>query len=345
MTVPENRGPARSARLTASESLDLLAKLFPFQHAVGVLDRSKSLSLTHRERTLGPITVLDLTFDADTWIRCGNERPYYQANVLAVGQMELLHRGFSVSSAPGLANVCLPEGELGVRRWRAGSRMIGLRVKRHILEDALSEALGRQLTTQIDFKPSMVTTKGPARTWMEIFSVLARELFRPDTALCQPLVASPFIDSLIHATLLATDHPHRQLLAAQAKFVAPQTIRCAVDIIEAEPHLPLTLSSLARRCHLSVRAMQQGFVRHLGLSPMTYLRQVRLQRAHHELLASDPSTETVASIANRWGFTNVGRFAKAHTARYGETPATTLRRSGRAIANRPLNASLTRVRS
>jgi AraC-like DNA-binding protein len=316
-----------------SDSLSRLATLFPFQEAVGVLDRRKSLSLTQRAGTLGPLTVLDLAFDVDTWIRCADERPYYYVTVLAAGQMELLHRGSSIASAPGLANVCLPEGELAVPRWAAGSRMIALRVNRNVLEDALSDALGRQLTAQIEFKPSLVTTRGLARTWMHMFTVLAQEIFRPDSALTQPLVASPFVHSLIYALLLAGDHPYREVLGSHAKFVAPQAIRPAVDIIEAEPQLPLTVTSLAGLCHISSRALQQGFVRHMGMSPMTYVRQVRLRRAHQELLDSDPSIETVASIARRWGYTNPGRFAAAHAARYGETPASTLRRSRRTIPN------------
>jgi AraC-like DNA-binding protein len=331
--VNEGRLPNSAQRIT-SDSLSRLATLFPFQQAVGVLDRHKALSLTHRAGTLGPLTVLDLAFDVDTWIRCADERPYYYVTVLAAGQMELLHRGSSIASAPGLANVCLPEGELTVPRWGAGSRMIALRVNRDVLEDALSEAVGRQLTTQIEFKPSLVTTNGPARAWMHMFTVLAQEIFRPESALIQPLVAAPFVHSLLQALLLATDHPYREVLGSRAKFVAPQSIRPAVDIIEAEPHLPLTVASLAGRCHISSRALQQGFVRHIGVSPMTYLRQVRLRRAHQELLASDPSIETVASIAKRWGYTNPGRFAAAHAARYGETPAATLRRSTRVIPDR-----------
>jgi AraC-like DNA-binding protein len=327
----EKRSPPDSVESRTIDSHDHVAMLFPFRQAVGVLDRHKLLSLTQRAATLGPLTVIDLGFDADTWIRCADERPYYQVNVLARGQMELLHRGSSIASRPGLANVCLPEGDLSVPRWSAGSRMIVLRVNRNVLEDALSEAVGRQLTTQIDFNPSIVTTNGPARTWMHMFSVLAREIFRPDNALIQPLVASSFVHSLIHALLLATDHPYREVLDTEAKFVAPQAIRPAVDIIEAEPHLPLTVASLARRCHISSRALHQGFIRHLGMPPMVYLRQVRLRRAHQDLLASDPSIETVVSIAKRWGYTNPGRFAAAHAARYGETPVATLHRSERAI--------------
>src|ERR1700730_13383868 len=293
MEVVKKHRPLDSVEGRMADSLDRVAALFPFQQAVGVLDRRKPLSLTQRAGTLGPLTVLDLAFDVDTWIRCAEERPYYQVNVLAAGQMELLHRGSSVASSPGLANVCLPEGELAVPRWGAGSRMIALRVNRNVLEDALSEALGRQLTTQIEFKPSLVTTKGLARTWMHLFTVLAQDISRPDSALTQPLVASPFVHSLIYALLLAADHPYREVLGSHAKFVAPQAIRPAVDIIEAEPQLPLTVASLAGLCHISSRALQQGFVRYMGMSPMTYVRQVRLRRAHQELLDSDPSIETV----------------------------------------------------
>jgi transcriptional regulator GlxA family with amidase domain len=62
---------------------------------------------------------------------------------------------------------------------------------------------------------------------------------------------------------------------------------------------------------------------------MAYVREVRLRRAHQSLLESDPSTTSVASVAHRWGFSNLGRFAAAHTARYDEPPAATLRRAFR----------------
>jgi len=57
-----------------------------------------------------------------------------------------------------------------------------------------------------------------------------------------------------------------------------------------------------------------------------FLREVRLRRAHQNLLESNPSTTSVASVAYKWGFTNLGRFAAAHTACYDEPPAATLRR-------------------
>jgi transcriptional regulator GlxA family with amidase domain len=95
-------------------------------------------------------------------------------------------------------------------------------------------------------------------------------------------------------------------------------------LIEAGPHLPLTTSQLAMQCHVSVRSLQEGFRRHLGMSPMAYARDVRLRRAHSELRSAHPGHTTVAAVAHRWGFTHLGRFATAHKQMYGETPHQTL---------------------
>ena len=160
-----------------------------------------------------------------------------------------------------------------------------------------------------------------------MLSVFAEQVFRPDGIIRQPMVGLPFVDSLIRGLMLGADNPYRSAITGETHSASPPAIRAAVDIIEAEAHLPLTASSIAKRCHVSVRALQQGFRRYMGVSPMAYLREVRLRRAHDCLLASEPSVTSVASVAYQWGFKNLGRFAAAHSARYDEPPSTTLRRS------------------
>ena len=63
------------------------------------------------------------------------------------------------------------------------------------------------------------------------------------------------------------------------------------------------------------------------------MREVRMARAHQELVASDPDATTATLIAYTWGFGNYGRFAIAYRRRYGCTPSETLRR--RITAERP----------
>lgn len=210
-----------------------------------------------------------------------------------------------------------------------------LRIERNALEDTLSSAIGHHVHGQIDFAPSIITSRGPARSLIQVVLMLNHELTQPDTALTQALIASHLAESVTRTVLLATDHPYRHALTASGCYLAPKVIRRAVEIIEAQAHQPLTLSYLAAQSCVSTRTLQDGFRRHMGMSPMAYLRQVRLRYAHQDLLEADASVDTVTSIAQRWGYSNYGRFAAAHAARYGEAPSNTLRRSPARSTIRP----------
>ncbi|MEV4641431.1 helix-turn-helix transcriptional regulator [Actinoplanes sp. NPDC049548] len=101
-------------------------------------------------------------------------------------------------------------------------------------------------------------------------------------------------------------------------------MRRAIEAVHAHPEHPFTAADLALAAGVSVRTLQAGFRRYVGCSPMAYLRQVRLSRAHDDLCAADPSRTTVGEIAYRWGFFHLGRFAAAYRSRYHSTPSETL---------------------
>jgi transcriptional regulator GlxA family with amidase domain len=94
--------------------------------------------------------------------------------------------------------------------------------------------------------------------------------------------------------------------------------------MEADPKAPLTVAFLAAQAHVSVRALQAGFLQHTGLTPMTYLRNTRLRRAHEAFLTADPGVDQVQTIATMWGFNHLGRFAALYKQKYGRTPSSTL---------------------
>ena len=88
----------------------------------------------------------------------------------------------------------------------------------------------------------------------------------------------------------------------------------------------MIVSALARRRPggYASSAVVLSFQRHVGMSPMAYLRDARLRRADAGLRAA-AAGDTVASIARRWGFAHPGRFAAAYEAKYGQPPGRTLR--------------------
>ena len=64
----------------------------------------------------------------------------------------------------------------------------------------------------------------------------------------------------------------------------------------------------------------------LGMSPHRFLRLRQLNLARRVLVRADPVTETVTKIATAHGFWELGRFAVAYRALFGERPSTTLLR-------------------
>jgi AraC-like DNA-binding protein len=194
-----------------------------------------------------------------------------------------------------------------------------------VVDYTLETLVDGPLDSPIAFDAALPVKGGAAQDWVRLVLMVQRQLECPDSLIRNPLVWDPLVEGLIHGLLLVADHPYREVLAARAGPGRPAAVRDAMDIIETGPHLPLTTSVLAKQCHVSVRTLQEGFQRHLGMSPMAYLRVVRLRRAHRDLRSADPVHTTVACIARRWGFTNLGRFAAAHQRMYGQTPLQALR--------------------
>jgi AraC-like DNA-binding protein len=294
------------------------------QPSIEPLTDPDSISLTSRVgQSIGPLSIVELMVGSDVSLHCGELCSAYRLTILHSGRLEPINRRAPVTARPGCATVYQPRGDTR-SRWKAGTHMLAIRIDHGVVEDILSDVLGRRVTANIDLQPTHCTATGTIRSWLDMLFQLAEQAFAPDSTLTHPLVGVPYVDCLIRGLLLVADHPYREAVAAEPKKVAPQAVRVAVEIIEAEAHLPLTLSVLAARTYVSVRGLQAAFRRHLDTSPMAYLRDVRLRRAHEALQRSDPASDTVASVASAWGFTNFGRFAAAHVARYGESPVVTL---------------------
>lgn len=102
-------------------------------------------------------------------------------------------------------------------------------------------------------------------------------------------------------------------------------VRLAVEFMHAHAAERLSIAAIAAAVGMSVRGLQVAFQRNFGTTPMTYVHDVRLSRAHDELQTADPSTASVAGVARRWGFRHMGRFSSAYASRFGEYPRRTLR--------------------
>src|SRR5262249_47860418 len=204
-----------------------------------------------------PLLLSEIILGSDLSTNCHDLCNAYRVLVPTSGHTEAVHKGASVRADPGSAAVYSPEG-LSTTRWTAGSTMIWLKIDRAAVVDALGDALGRQVTSPIDFTPVMPTATVLTRSWLRMLAVFTEQFFQPDSIVNRQIVGLAFADSVVRGLLLAADHSYRDALANGQQAAAPRPIRAAVEVIEEDAHLPLTLSSIAARCHVSVRALQRG---------------------------------------------------------------------------------------
>jgi AraC-like DNA-binding protein len=140
-----------------------------------------------------------------------------------------------------------------------------------------------------------------------------------------PLVASAATRYLAASVLNA--FPHTGGDAEHRHDAHPRTLRRAVAFVDANADRDIGVGDIAEAAHVSVRAVQLAFRRHLDTTPMAYLRRVRLDCARAELRAAGPGETTVTRVAARWGYARPSVFAAHYRATYGESPSCTLRDS------------------
>jgi len=148
-----------------------------------------------------------------------------------------------------------------------------------------------------------------------------------DTVLDAPDVGPLAVGSALRhlaATALST-FANTWVDAVPVAGAGPDTLRRAVAYVEDHAHLDIGISEIAAAARATPRAVQYLFRQHLETTPTGYLRRVRLDRAHADLVAAAPSSgATVTEIAMRWGFPHPGRFAASYKAAYGRPPRATL---------------------
>lgn len=281
---------------------------------------------TYRFADLGPVHIGEVTFQDELRLDCEDVGTGFYVQLPILGRFQSRHRGVDLLVSRTSPAVYQPGGGSFSGRWPAGYRALCVRVDAPALQTAMVRLVGDRVPSRASFDPVMNTADGYGRAWADlVFSVNRQLATDPDSLLTQPLVAAPLAESMVNGFLLATNHSHTRALTAPVAAARPAAVRTAIDVIEADPRAPLTLPVLAEHCGVGARTLQKAFQQHLGMSPMEYLRDVRLRRAHEELRAADPYVDSVASVARRWGFTHLGRFAAAHEARFGQKPLRTLR--------------------
>ncbi len=110
----------------------------------------------------------------------------------------------------------------------------------------------------------------------------------------------------------------RQSLAKRQRVVSQ-----ARELVLARPDHAVTVPELGEQLHVSRRTLQYCFEDVLGLSPLQYLRAIRLNGARRHLRQASLRQQSVQDVAVHWGFWHFSQFASDYRKLFGEMPSTT----------------------
>ncbi len=303
-------------------------------HQVRVVGYPRRLDARLRATRLGGVTVGLLQYGADVELSHISQIEDYHINVPLSGRAESWCGSESVLATPTRAAVFLPERRAGIK-WPVDCVQLCVKLRRADLELEAESLLGRPVATPLNLAATVDLTTEPGKSWFAVLSAFSRECIQPDGILQYSMVGR-HVEQLLMAGFLAQQSAFRELaLSSKEGPGTPPTIKTAIDLIESRPQDFATITDLARTIGISVRALQDGFKRHVGVPPSHYLREVRLNRVRAELMATPLGGTTVAQTAMKWGFSHLGRFGLAYRHKFGVTPYHTLRttHSGVQMAN------------
>lgn len=211
-------------------------------------------------------------------------------------------------------------------RWEENCTLFNVRLPRTEFETTVAELTGAGESGAVRFPVSRYPSKQGMMAVRKVTHFLLRNAGPSGLLTSGALMRSQLIRMLVASIIEADGGAVRTADAGSAGDVRPPAVRRAIAYLEGAAADDVRISDVATAARLSTRALQEAFRTHLDTTPMSYLKSIRLARAHADLRrASIEGGTTVADVAYRWGFGNLGRFAADYRREFGRSPSEVLR--------------------
>lgn len=293
-------------------------------HDLKVATTAQDVSASMHHVRHGRLSLSRLEYGMPVTIDPGRLEDFFLIQIPTRGSAEINCDGKHFTSTTHCASIISPDTPVSMR-WDADAPQLALRLDREDVEKHCALHLGHRLDKPLRFEPELSLITPSATYFLQLLSVLSDALACDAHPVHNPLVLKQFEATLINALIYGQPNNLQGPLHAPTSIrkISPFFVKRAEEYIFANPQEPLSIEQLAEHAGVSVRTLFSGFREFRDISPMAFLRDVRMARVHQEL--RNPGSLSVTDIALKWGFSHLGRFAQEYRKRYGELPSATCR--------------------
>ncbi len=292
-------------------------------HELSQISAGQKLNTRVRYVQFGQVGLSRLGYGADVHIEPEHLANFYLVQMPQYGTARIRCGAEVIESNPGTASILNPNEDVDMI-WHANNESLMLKVDRALVEQA-ARAMGLNVGPRgVVFPARLRAHVQPS--WQIMMRYVIDCARNAQDIQHAPLIISQ-LEQLAVTTLLGLHPPLQNAnpYLTQGR-VLPRHLKKVESYLQDRAHLPITLAELSAEAGVSARTLQQAFREHHGVSPMQYLKQLRLDRLRDELLHSDDCRLSLADLAMRWGFAHQGRFSAEYRERFGEAPSETLKR-------------------
>jgi len=150
-----------------------------------------------------------------------------------------------------------------------------IQIERAVIDSALTRLLGCVPLWPLVFDPAIDVGVGAMSDW---YGLARRTLWlasRREATLDAPGIVRPAEELLVVSLVRGQPHNYTSVLERDQPRGRFEAVRSAVERMNRDPDSVRSVNDLADLCGISVRSLQDGFRRYLGVTPSHYLRSVR----------------------------------------------------------------------
>ena len=223
---------------------------------------------------------------------------------------------------PGQLFILRPEQE-AIEHWTGGCEQFIVRIDKEEIVSAVCKIMGRRPVKDVIFK-TLSSDRGISG-WIKHLAQLPHDASQSSASVFgNQHVAYHLEQSLIMMLLTEIEHNCTAELSQPNCSPAPYYVKRVEDMFRANFENEISMDDIVNVSGVSVRTVFYGFQRWRGTSPMSYLRDMRLDAARESLAKTVARPKTVSEAALAVGFANFSQFSKLYKMRFGQKPSATL---------------------
>jgi len=294
-------------------------------HDLSIAPGETEVHMRHEAVRPGGVSLHWLKYGAPVTMTAPEMGGFYLFQFQLGGACEIRHRGRAETVAGGHGYAVDPSDPLS-KTWDRDCEQLIVRVDRNFFEAFAAREMSVDVGGCLDFGFDILPVATGPRCVVELANAVRDDAAQARNGFTHPRVIEHLDVTMMSLLLASFPHRFREQYDRTGEACAPYYVRRAEDYVRAHWREPIAIGDLAQAANVSVRSLFNGFRRFRNATPMAYVKALRLDLAHGELLRADSSEKSVTGIALACGFTHMSKFARDFQARFGERPSAVLGR-------------------